>query len=124
MHREATPRLPPRAFRAFSRVTTRRAPLAPIGWPRAHAPPWTFSRSWGMPRSFIGAMAPQAKASLTSNRSTSSTFQPALSSTFETACTGAVVHHPGASEWGARALLSDIGYGEWKNVGEDNRVSG
>src|SRR3546814_4181139 len=38
MHREATPRLAPRAFRAFKRVTTRRAPLAPIGWPRAHAP--------------------------------------------------------------------------------------
>ena len=50
-----------------------RAPLAPIGWPRAVAPPWTLILSWGMPRSCIAIMATQAKASLTSNRSTSPT---------------------------------------------------
>ena len=33
MHSEATPRLPPRACSACSKVTSRRAPLAPIGWP-------------------------------------------------------------------------------------------
>src|SRR5690606_38073701 len=47
MHSEATPRLSPRAFSACSRVTMRRAPLAPIGWPKATAPPLTLSFSCG-----------------------------------------------------------------------------
>jgi SH3-like domain-containing protein len=63
---------------ALSRVTMIRAPLAPIGWPSAVAPPWTLILSCGMPRSRIANMATQAKASLTSNRSTSSTLQPAF----------------------------------------------
>jgi len=58
--------------------TINRAPLAPIGWPSAVAPPWTLIFSCGMPRSRMANMATQAKASLTSNRSTSSTVQPAF----------------------------------------------
>ena len=64
--------------RALIRVTTRRAPDAPIGWPSAQAPPLTLIFSCGMPSSRIGAMATTANASLISNRSTSSTFQPTL----------------------------------------------
>src|SRR5690606_20706309 len=103
MHRAATPRLPPWRCRAWIRVTTSRAPEAPIGCPRAQAPPCTVSLSCGMPRACMGAMATQAKASLTSNRSTSPTFQPALASTASMAATGAVVNHSGAWEWVAWA---------------------
>src|SRR4249919_1798796 len=51
-----------------------------------------------MPSSRIGAMATVAKASLTSNRSTSATDQPAFFSTDSMAPTGAVVNHSGAWE--------------------------
>ena len=37
----------PRARKALINVTTTRAPLAPTGWPRAIAPPLTFSFSSG-----------------------------------------------------------------------------
>ena len=33
----------PHTSKMFSRVTSRRAPLAPIGCPKATAPPWTFT---------------------------------------------------------------------------------
>ena len=36
---------------ALSRVVMIRAPVEPKGWPRAIAPPCTFSRSWSSPRS-------------------------------------------------------------------------
>src|SRR5690606_26802663 len=48
--RAAAPMPPPRAMRALMRVTTMRAPVAPSGWPRATAPPWTFTFSGGMSR--------------------------------------------------------------------------
>src|SRR5712692_380236 len=48
-----------------------RAPLAPIGWPRATAPPLTLTFS-GLSLSWrVTAMAATAKASLSSTRSTS-----------------------------------------------------
>src|SRR5690606_20970021 len=62
------------------------------------------------PRSVIGAMATQENASLTSNRSTSPTCQPALSRTAFSAETGAVVHHSGACEWVAWATIRAIGF--------------
>src|SRR5436190_7402827 len=43
MHRLATPRFRPRLRSAPMSVTRMRAPEAPIGWPRAQAPPWTFT---------------------------------------------------------------------------------
>ena len=61
---------------ACSSVTRMRAPEAPIGWPSAQAPPWTFSRSCGAPVSAMKAIGTTAKASLTSQRSTSPTLQP------------------------------------------------
>src|SRR5438093_1090142 len=39
MHNAATPRRSFRARSAYSRVVSTRAPLAPIGWPSAIAPP-------------------------------------------------------------------------------------
>ena len=72
-----------------------RAPEAPIGWPRATAPPRTFSFSCAIPRSRMQASATTANASLISNRSMSATVSPARSSALRIAATGAVVNHSG-----------------------------
>ena len=86
-----------------------RAPLAPMGWPNAVPPPLTLILSCGMPRSRIANIATQAKASLTSNRSTSSTLHPARSSTFWIAGIGAVVKSAGACAWAAVATIRATG---------------
>ena len=54
-----------------------RAPVMPNGWPRAMAPPWTFSLSIGMPSSLADGMTWAAKASLISTRSMSAIVLPA-----------------------------------------------
>src|ERR1051325_9598583 len=92
----ARPRFAPRSCIAWISVTRMRAPLAPIGWPRATAPPFTLIRSCGMIASFIAASATAAKASFTSNRSMSSTDSFARSSTMSIAFAGAVVNHSGS----------------------------
>ena len=56
-----------------------RVPDMPIGWPRAMAPPLTLTISSVMPRSLIEATPTAAKASFSSNRSTSETDLPARS---------------------------------------------
>ena len=61
----------PRLRSAPSSVTTMRAPLAPIGWPSAQAPPWMLTISCASLNSVIAAIVTAAKASLTSHRSTS-----------------------------------------------------
>ena len=61
-----------------SRVSARRVPDMPIGWPRAMAPPLTLTTSSPMPRSAIDARPTAAKASLSSNRSTSPTDRAGL----------------------------------------------
>src|SRR3984893_17097830 len=66
------------------------APVAPSGWPIAMAPPLTFSFSSGMSRSFWNFSTTDAKASLSSNRSMSSTVRPARSSTLRVAGVGPV----------------------------------
>ena len=53
-------------------------PLAPIGWPKATAPPCTFIFSWGMFNCFMAAIVTTEKASLTSNRSTLGDGKPEL----------------------------------------------
>ena len=60
-------------------VTSTRPPEAPIGWPIAMAPPFTFTISGSQPMSLLTASAWAAKASLASTRSRSWTFQPAFS---------------------------------------------
>ena len=73
-----------------------RAPLQPIGWPSAQAPPLTLTMLWEIPSSFIAAIGTTAKASLISHRSTSMTCQPSFFSSLFTAPTGAVENHSGA----------------------------
>ena len=57
-------------------------PDAPIGWPKAIAPPFTFTFSSWIPRVFKTAILCAANASLTSKRSRSLTFHPANSKAF------------------------------------------
>ena len=57
----------------------RRAPEQPSGWPRAIAPPLTLSFSSSMPSSRAQARTWEAKASLSSIRSISSSVRPAAS---------------------------------------------
>src|SRR5439155_594137 len=88
MHRLATPRFSPYLRSAPISVTRMRAPEAPMGWPRAQAPPCTFTLSCGRPCSFIAAMATTANASLISYRSTVLAVQLVFSSSFLIAPTG------------------------------------
>ncbi len=62
----------PRRAISCSSVTTMRAPVAPIGWPRAMAPPFTLSFSGSKRSSRSQASTWAAKASFTSTRSKSS----------------------------------------------------
>ena len=62
------------------RQSRMRAPLAPIGWPSAIAPPLTLTLSSSTPSMRIELSATDANASLISNRSMSSTDRPAFSS--------------------------------------------
>ena len=57
-----------------------RAPEAPIGWPRAIAPPLTLTLSSSTPSIRTELRATEAKASLISQRSTSSGLLPIFSS--------------------------------------------
>src|ERR1700754_2664672 len=109
IHSAATPLFAPRVVNALRRVTTIRAPLAPIGWPSAQAPPWILIFSWETPSSRMTAIGTTANASFISNRSTSSVFQPAFASTLEMAPTGAVVNHSGSCEWVAWATMRASG---------------
>src|SRR4051794_18956967 len=99
MHSEATPRFPPLSASAASNVTSTRAPLAPMGWPRAMAPPQTFTRRGSRPSFLLLYRATTAKASFSSQRSTSPTFQPTLPSRRSMAAAGAVVNHCGSWAW-------------------------
>ena len=65
-----------------------RAPEAPIGWPSAIAPPFTFTRPMSKPRSRATAQDWAAKASFDSTRSMSSILHPALSSALRLAGIG------------------------------------
>ena len=53
-----------------------RVPVAPSGWPRAMAPPLTLTRARSAPVSFCHASTTEAKASLISIRSMSSSDMP------------------------------------------------
>ena len=65
-----------------------RAPEAPIGCPMATAPPLTLTLSSSMPSTRIEFRVTEAKASLISHRSMSSTVRPALASAFLDAAAG------------------------------------
>ena len=59
--------------------------------------------------SFIAAIVTTAKASLTSKRSTSETFQPARFRALWIAPTGAIVNHSGSCAWLACATMRATG---------------
>eukprot|EP00043_Microstomoeca_roanoka_P023604 m.258924 g.258924 ORF g.258924 m.258924 type:complete len:349 (+) comp32889_c0_seq1:304-1350(+) len=88
MHSVARPFFEPRRCISNSRVFRIRAPEAPIGWPMAMAPPFTFTMDGSQPISLLTAQACAAKASFASTRSRSSAFQPALSSALREAKIG------------------------------------
>ena len=73
------------------------APLHPSGWPRAMAPPFTLTFSWGTPCSAIQAMGTGAKASLHSKRSMSSIDMPDFSRAYAVAGMGPVSMKIGSS---------------------------
>src|SRR5713101_774195 len=87
----ARPRFAPRSFIAKAKVVRIRAPLQPIGWPRATAPPFTLNFSCGIPSSRITPRLAAAYASLCSKRSISSTDRPVFFSSFRTPGIGAAI---------------------------------
>ena len=64
------------------------APVAPIGWPRATAPPFGFTLAGSRPSCFVTVMACTAKASLDSITSMSAGLRPDFSNTRLTAGIG------------------------------------
>ena len=80
MHSVAKPFFASRLPISCNNVTNTRAPEAPIGWPMAIAPPFTFTFAGSQPKSLFTASAWAANASLASIRSRSSTLQPARAS--------------------------------------------
>src|SRR5947207_11219747 len=66
----ARPRPPPLRCSSWIIVASIRAPEAPIGWPSATAPPFTFTRSGSAPSISTELSATDENASLISTRST------------------------------------------------------
>src|ERR1700709_2384203 len=60
----AHPKPPPRRCRSCTRAPVMREPEAPIGWPRAIAPPWTLTFSSSTPSMRTELRATEAKASV------------------------------------------------------------
>mmetsp|Transcript_30700 Transcript_30700/g.73591 ORF Transcript_30700/g.73591 Transcript_30700/m.73591 type:complete len:229 (-) Transcript_30700:495-1181(-) len=90
MHRVASPFFAPRRCISCRRSTAIRAPLAPMGWPIAMAPPLTLTLAGSQPMPLFTLSACAAKASLASTRSRSSCFHPAFPSAAFTAGIGPV----------------------------------
>src|SRR5882724_9781099 len=72
----AAPVRSPRRLSSSATVSTRRAPLAPIGWPSATAPPLTLTRSASISSIRVALSATAANASLNSTRSRFLTSRP------------------------------------------------
>ncbi len=77
-HMVSSPRRPPVRSSEWTSVVSRRAPVAPRGWPRAIAPPQTLTRAGSAPVSRCQARTTEANASLISIRSISSRDRPGL----------------------------------------------
>src|SRR5215210_4551964 len=77
-HSAAAPMPPPRRLSSRARCSASRAPLMPIGWPIAMAPPLTFTVLPSRPSSRVEWMPTEANASLISTRSRSSTMMTSL----------------------------------------------
>ena len=81
------------------------APVAPIGWPRAIAPPLTLTRSGSRSRSRIVLSGTAANASLISQRSMSPVVIPALARQRSAAGPGAVSMITGSEPTAAVARM-------------------
>ena len=90
-------------------VVNKRDPDCPIAWPRATAPPLTFTRAESKPSSFIIATAWTANASFSSIKSTSLSDQPAFRNTLRIASTGAIITNAGSIPEVAWATMRAIG---------------
>src|SRR5207302_2781819 len=88
-HRVASPVVCCLSLRAYKSVVRTRAPEAPIGWPRAMAPPFTLTRAQSHPRARPSASACTANASFASIRSQSEIFVFACAIRRRTATMGA-----------------------------------
>ena len=79
MHRVARPSCESVRTSSWTSVTTIRAPLAPIGWPSATAPPWTLNCRSVNPKVRWTTTDAEANASLCSTRSKSAGVKPVFS---------------------------------------------
>ncbi len=75
------------------------APEAPIGWPSAQAPPWTFTFSASRPSSRIAAIGTTAKGLVDFEEIDSPMSQPMRRQSALIAPIGAVGKRLGASAW-------------------------
>ena len=93
----AMPRLASRYLNTLIRLIRMRAPEQPIGWPRATAPPWTFTVDGSRSSSFMFASATAEKASLTSWYWMSYIVMPDRVRSFSTALAGAMAKSIGVT---------------------------
>ena len=87
-----------------------RAPLAPMGWPRATAPPLTLTLAGSSSSSRTTATAWTANASFSSTRSTLDGPQPVFFQSFRTASTGVIITSDGSRPATAWATIRAIGF--------------
>mmetsp|Transcript_21302 Transcript_21302/g.38923 ORF Transcript_21302/g.38923 Transcript_21302/m.38923 type:complete len:300 (+) Transcript_21302:1538-2437(+) len=88
-HIVCKPKRPPRRLNSPIRLDINMAPVAPIGWPLAIAPPFTFTLDKSPPAmAFAHANGIDEKASFTSTKSISLIFKLALARTLWVAGTG------------------------------------
>src|SRR4051794_26327319 len=100
--RAAAPTPPPRRRSSSAVSSTIRAPLMPIGWPSAMAPPLGLTFSGSMPSSRVDTMPTAAKASLSSTRSRSAGSIPSRAQAFWIARDGwlcSVASGPATTPW-------------------------
>mmetsp|Transcript_13743 Transcript_13743/g.42936 ORF Transcript_13743/g.42936 Transcript_13743/m.42936 type:complete len:310 (-) Transcript_13743:513-1442(-) len=98
-HIVSSPYRPPRRSSSPMRLDMSMAPVAPMGCPRAIAPPFTFTLERSPPvQAFAQASGTEEKASFTSTRSMSLMARPALPRTCSVAGTG-----PSSITTGSRA---------------------
>ena len=88
MHNVTRPRVSPSLRIEWMSFVVSTAPVAPIAWPCAIAPPSTLTMSSGSPSSRATTMAMAANASLISTRSMDRVSQPARCSACLTAGIG------------------------------------
>ena len=86
-----------RRFISCRRVVATRAPVAPIGWPSAIAPPLTLTLAMSSDRSRAQAMTCAAKASFSSIRSMSASARLVFASSARTAGTGPMPMRDGST---------------------------